>query len=186
MIRSLVLFTHIVGVITLFVGLVLEWLGLDAMRRSTTRAEALPWIRLNVRLPRVYGIAFGVIVVSGFYLGSQVGVLGDGWMRASYGALLLIAVPGGTMARPGVLAARRALEDSSDRTLAALRSSASGLRVRASLRVRIAIGLALVYLMIGKPDVGQSLAVIGLSLVVAVVGSLQKRPAKSTLVEGYR
>ena len=46
MIRSLVLFTHVVGVLALFLGLGLEWIGLDGIQRSTTRAEAFPWLRL--------------------------------------------------------------------------------------------------------------------------------------------
>jgi hypothetical protein len=41
MIRSLVLFTHVVAVIGLFVGLVLEWFVLDAMRRAATREEGI-------------------------------------------------------------------------------------------------------------------------------------------------
>jgi len=57
MIRSLVLFTHVVGVLALFVGLGLEWIGLDGVQRSTTRAEALPWLRLIAIVPRLFGTA---------------------------------------------------------------------------------------------------------------------------------
>ena len=39
MIRSLVLFVHVVGMLALFVGLGLEWIGLDGIQRSTTRAR---------------------------------------------------------------------------------------------------------------------------------------------------
>ena len=59
MIRSLVLFTHVVGVLALFVGLGLEWIGLDGIQRSTTRAEALPWLRLIAIVPRLFGIGVG-------------------------------------------------------------------------------------------------------------------------------
>ena len=57
MIRSLALFTHVVGVLALFVGLGLEWIGLDGIQRSTTRAEALPWLRLIAILVGVAGAA---------------------------------------------------------------------------------------------------------------------------------
>ena len=63
MIRSLVLFTHVVGVLALFVGLGLEWIGLDGIQRSTTRAEALPWLRLIAIVPRLFGTALAAIVV---------------------------------------------------------------------------------------------------------------------------
>ncbi len=51
MIPSLTLFVHVVGMLTLFVGLGLEWASLDGLQRSITREQALPWLRL-VRDPR--------------------------------------------------------------------------------------------------------------------------------------
>ncbi len=75
MIRSLVLFTHVVGVLALFVGLGLEWIGLDGIQRSTTRAEALPWLRLIAIVPRVFGTALAAIVVSGV-LSASLGMTG--------------------------------------------------------------------------------------------------------------
>ena len=99
MIRSLVLFVHVVGVLAMFVGLGLEWLGLDALRRSTARVEALRWLRVSTVVPRFTGIALALTVASGFYLGARYGVLGVGWMRASYAALLVMALVGGPVAR---------------------------------------------------------------------------------------
>jgi hypothetical protein len=69
MIWSLMLFTHVVGVLALFVGLGLEWASLDGLQRSITREQALTWLRLVVMVPRVSGIAIAAIVMSGFYLG---------------------------------------------------------------------------------------------------------------------
>jgi uncharacterized membrane protein len=170
----------------LFVGLALEWLSLESVRRSTERAEALLWVRASAAVPRVSGFALALIVASGFYLGARIGVLGNGWMRVSYAALLLMAIVGGPMAGPRMRVLRRASEDPSDRALPALRAAASNALLRASLRVRVAFGLAVVYLMIGKPDTGESLLVIGLAAALAIVTSVPKRPVRSTLVEGYR
>jgi hypothetical protein len=186
MIRSLVLFTHVVGVIALFAALILEWLGFDSVQRATTRAEALPWVRVNMALQRVYGIAFATIIASGFYLGRRFGVLGDGWMLASYGTLVLMGILGGPIMKSRVRALQRAVEDPSDRALAALRSSASDSLLRVSLHSRIALGFAVVYLMIGKPEIRDSLVVVGIAAVLAIVTSLRKRQAGSAFVEGYR
>jgi hypothetical protein len=139
MIRSLVLFTHVVAVIGLFVGLVLEWFALDAMRRAATRQEGITWVRLIVAAQRVMSIAFGVILLSGLSLGRQVGVLDDGWMLVSYGAILLIA-----------------------------------------------LSLAIVYLMIGRPDVRMSVLVISIALLIAMLATVRKQPAASIVVEGHR
>jgi hypothetical protein len=46
--------------------------------------------------------------------------------------------------------------------------------------------LGIVYLMIDKPDIGVSLAIIAIALVFAPLVSLQKRQAQSTFVPGYR
>ena len=94
MIWSLTLFVHVVGMLTLFVGLGLEWASLDGLQRSITREQALPWLRLVVMVPRVSGIAVAAIIVSGFYLGARVGVLANDWMRSTYGALLLSSLLG--------------------------------------------------------------------------------------------
>lgn len=132
MIRSLVLFVHITGVLTMFAGLALEAFGVESAGRTT---------------PRIFGPAVPLTVLSGLYLGARFGVLGDDWMRASYGAIVVMA-GAGTLAR---------------------RSDA--LR-RISLRVRAAFGLAVVFLMIAKPDAVASLVVLGLALGVSMLVAL--------------
>src|SRR6188768_2205465 len=132
MIRSLVLFVHITGVLTMFAGLALEAFGVESTGKAT---------------PRIFGIAVPLTLLSGFYLGARFGVLGDAWMRASYGAIVV-------MAAAGPLARRSA-----------------GLR-QISLRVRAAFGLAVVFLMIAKPDASVSLVVFGLALGVSTLVAL--------------
>jgi hypothetical protein len=185
MIRSLVLFTHVVGVLALFVGLGLEWIGLNGIRRSATPAEALTWLRLVVRVPRVSGIAVAAIVVSGFYLGARIGVLGNEWMRASYGALLLMAIVGGPVSRSSMRALTRVADGAEDGT-AALRAAAANPILRLSLRIRVAFGLAIVFLMIAKPAAGESLLVLTLAAIVTIATSLTRRATPSTAVQAYR
>lgn len=132
MIRSLVLFVHITGVLAMFAGLALEAVGVEPATKS---AQRMP------------GIAVALTLLSGFYLGARFGVLGDAWMRASYAAIVVMAVAGAL--------ARR-----------------SDLLQRISLRVRAVFGLAIVFLMIAKPDAVVSLAVCGLALGVSTVVSL--------------
>ena len=185
MIRSLVLFTHVVGVLALFVGLGLEWLGLDGIQRSTTRAEALPWLRLIAIVPRLFGTALAAIVVSGFYLGARVGVLGNDWMRASYGALLLMAIVSGPVSRSPMRALKRVADVPADGTVA-LRAAVANPILWLSLRIRIAFGLAMVFLMIAKPAAGESLLVLALASMATIATSLTRRTTPSTAVQGYR
>jgi hypothetical protein len=111
MIRSLVLFVHVTGVLAMFAGLALETFGESAGKAT----------------PRISRIAVALTVLSGFYLGARFGVLGDEWMRASYGAILVMAAAGRLARRSDALR-------------------------RISLRVRAAFGLAVVFLMVAKPD----------------------------------
>jgi cell division protein FtsW (lipid II flippase) len=53
-----------------------------------------------------------------------------------------------------------------------VRSDASHPLLRASLRTRAAVALAIVYLMIGKPDLGESLLIIVAALAVGAVTSV--------------
>jgi len=186
MLRSLILFGHVVGVLALFAGLTLEWLSLESIRRSIDRGEALPWVRVFAALPRASGIALALILGSGIYLGARIGVLGNAWMRTSYAAIVLMAVFGGPVARPRMRALLRAAEDVSDRAISAVRAAASDALLRASVRVRVAFGLAVVYLMIGKPDLSESLLVLGAAAILAIATSVPRREAPSRLVEGYR
>jgi hypothetical protein len=185
MIHSLVLFTHVVGVLALFVGLGLEWIGLDGIQRSTTRAEALPWLRLIATVPRLFGTGLAAIVVSGFYLGARVGVLGNDWMRVSYGALLLMAIVSGPGSRPAMRALKRAADVPADGTVA-LRAAAANPILRLSLRIRVAFGLAIVFLMIAKPAAGESLLALALAAMVTIATSFTWRPTRSTAAQGYR
>jgi hypothetical protein len=136
MIRSLILFVHIAGVLALFAGLALEALGVEEARKAA---------------PRISGIAVALTVASGFYLGARFEVLRDEWMRASYGAIAV-------MAAAGALAQR------------------SDMLLRISLWVRTAFGLAVVFLMIAKPDAVTSLVVLGLALAGSTLVGLPNPP----------
>jgi len=132
MIRSLVLFAHITGVLLMFAGLALEAFG----GRSSGKA-----------MPRIFGLAVPLTVLSGLYLGARFGVLGNEWMLASYAGILVIAAAGAFARRSDALR-------------------------RISLRVRTAFGLAVVFLMIAKPDTAGSLVVLGLALGVSLLVAL--------------
>jgi hypothetical protein len=175
MIRSLLLFAHIVGMLTLFVGLGLELLSLQSLRRFSTRGEASSWIRMYKALPRVYGIAFGFILLSGIFLAARVGVHQFAWVRVSFVAMLVMSVIGGPLIRSRRLAITR--DDVSESLLL----HASDRILRTSLRVRIALGLAIIYLMIGKAGLAHALVVMGVALLVGLaMSAYDPGPAATT------
>ena len=125
MIRSLLLFTHIAGMLLLFAGLALEL--------------------ARIELRRIYGFAFGLILLSGIYLAAREGMHTFAWVRVSFIAMLLMAIAG----------------------IAPIRSRLPIL----SLRVRIALGIGIVFLMISKLAAAGSILVIGLALLAGIAAS---------------
>jgi len=87
----------------------------------------------------------------------RVGVHEFAWVRVSFGAMLLMGIAGGPLIRSRVRAIAR------DEGPEALRRHASDPVLRASIRTRIALGLAIIYLMIAKVAVGGSLVAIGVT-----------------------
>ena len=80
MIRSVALFTHVVGMLVLFIGIAFEYLGLE---------------RPQKKLPRVYGIAFATLLVSGMYLARQIGAFDLAFVRLALGLMILMGILGG-------------------------------------------------------------------------------------------
>jgi hypothetical protein len=122
-IRSIVLFSHICGMLLLFVALAYEWLLLFPAARASGDE---PWATLQRVRPRLDGIGAGALLLSGIYM-ARGGYFEFWWVRGSLALLLAMGALGGI----------------------ARRASPSGRR--ASLFIRIALGLAAVYLMVAKP-----------------------------------
>jgi hypothetical protein len=162
MIRSLVLFTHVVGMLVLFIGLAVEWLGLESLRRATTSEHAASWVRLQDTLRRVYGIAFATLLVSGIYL-ARGGYFQLPWVRLAFALMALMGLTGALGGR--ALRSRGVGIES-------LQRLAAHVWLRTSLVMRAAMGLAVVYLMVGKPRLGTSLVVAVIALMVGVTISL--------------
>lgn len=179
MIRSVILFAHVVGMLVLFGGLGLEWLTLNTLKRSRSREQALPWVNVFSALPRVIGIAVGLIVLSGIYLAARTHAYDAGWVRVSFGAMVLMGIIGGPVVRSRIRAIRHAAD--CDAPIAMLHILASDRLLRASLFIRVAIGLAIVYMMIGKPNPGDSLLLTGVALTVALGVDAVSAPRRAQL-----
>ena len=69
--------------------------------------HASSWARLYGALPRVYGVAFAVLLVSGIYLARGVG-FDFPWVRLGLGLMVLMGIFGGPAIRLRVRAIRNA------------------------------------------------------------------------------
>jgi uncharacterized membrane protein len=179
-VRSLALFVHIVGMLVLFGGMGVEWLILGALRRSTTQQQASLWLRVCAALPPVIGTSVGLILVSGIYMTVRSELYHAGWVRVSLGVMILMGILGGPLIRSRMNAIRQTGRD--NWTAATLNRHASDPLVRASLFIRLAVGLALVYLMIAKPGLSESLALASVALALGAAMSLGRGRSPSSPV----
>jgi uncharacterized membrane protein len=173
MVRSVALFAHIVGMLVLFTGLAFEWLSLESIRRSASMAQVAPWVGVLRALPKLIAAAVGLTVGSGLYLAMRVGVLGLGWVRASLGSMILMAILGGPVVRSKMRVLLHSGANADGQAMASPpQRVASHPLLRISLRTRVVVGLTIVYLMILKPDLAESLLLISAALATGAASSL--------------
>lgn len=181
-VRSVVLFVHLVGMLVLFGGLGVEWLTLRILRRTATHEQALPWVGVYAALPRAIGISVGLILISGIYLAARARAYDSGWVLVSFGAMVFMAILGGPIVRSRMRAIQQAGGDDRDCGSATLRRHASDPLVRVSLFIRVAVALAIVYLMVSKPGLAESLLLTGVAFALGAVMSVQERRVQSSEV----
>jgi hypothetical protein len=174
---SLVLFVHVTAVLLLSATLAFEVLSLFRLRRASTLTEARQWID---PVPGLQLIAIGsmlVVFFSGVYLASRMSAISLTWPKVTVGALLVIA-PLGALTGRHIRAIRGACADAK-----AINSDLLGRMqdsfLKISLGIRIAVFLGIVLLMSARPELWESVGIVGISVIVGLVLSLVGRRSGS-------
>lgn len=176
---AFVLFLHIASAFFLFAGLVLEWTAFRFLCRTTDLAGIQQWVGTAGFSAKLYGPAIGLILLSGGYLGGVLKAWSQAWLPASLFVLVVAGLIGAALAAPRV----RALKKLNLRPGVALTTEA---RARledpvliASSRIRVALVLGVLLLMVTKVDLHLSV-VISISALaigfVAAVALWKRRP----------
>src|SRR4029453_7005330 len=93
--RSLALFTHVLGMLALFVALAVEWAAVELLR-TTDQARPSPFASSLLRkLPTFTAIAVVLILASGIGLAVALGLLRSPWVGVSFAAMILMGGLGG-------------------------------------------------------------------------------------------
>jgi hypothetical protein len=167
---SIALFTHLLGMLLLFSAFAIEWMTVELLRRPET-SEPRFAVSVLRTIPRFTGIAVALILASGGWLGAQYGVLRFPWVGVSLAAIVLMAALGGIALRP-VLRGVKERDGSGVEAATAWRHDASRRFLHASLRMRVGVALAIVYLMVAKPGLFESVLIVGLALVAGLGASV--------------
>ena len=168
----LVLFVHVLGAVGVFAAIAMESVALGLLRRANSSVEARARIGL-LAFPayRLGPLAMGATLVSG--VGMMAMAWGRGpWMVAALAGLVAMAVLGGMVSgrRLRQLRAAVASETGSDLSDAS-RSLLSSDALTASLRLRFAIGVAILGLMTFKPEVAGSSVILAAGILAGLVAS---------------
>jgi hypothetical protein len=161
---SIILFCHIAATLVVAAALSIESISLSRLRRSTTRSEVRIWSDLVPRFSLIMIGSLAVLLLSGAYMTEQIAAWTLAWPRMAVLGLLLIA-PFGAVTGKKMRSIRRAsLTESASAGELSRRVRAQFLKT--SFCVRAALFLGIVFLMTIRPGLGESLAVLGVSLLL--------------------
>jgi hypothetical protein len=122
---------------------------------------ALEWTGIDPRhLRRLSGCAVVLILASGIGMAARFGVFGSAWVGVSFAAMAVMAVLGATARREPFK--------------------------RVSLRARVGVALAIVFLMVAKPDLLQSLVIATGALVIGAAAGVMPARGYSEEFRGSR
>lgn len=177
----LALFVHLLAATWLIGSSLFIPFARSAMRRASTAGGVRAWLDFEHRATRLNPVAALLVLASGLYLGSRIG-WPSGWFHVAIGAWALSSVIAAALVprlHAGLLAhlaedPHAAVSDEADRQ----RWSAAWRLVGGAL---LANDLALLYLMIRKPDLTASLVVLAAANATAALVSMSvHRPASSS------
>ena len=179
---SVALFLHIVGVLGMFVSLSLEWTGLWQIRSAANSELVRVWMRL-AKSARSLGVASMLtILISGFYM--MVTAWGaTAWIAMSLGVIILGVVLTVALTGPRMAAIGRALATERGPVSHTLHNLANHPLLWVSIQTRIALALGIVLLKVVRPDLGGSLLVMGVAIVLGL-GSALRMPRREQVQQG--
>lgn len=169
---SVALFLHIVGALGFFVALGLEWTGLREIGSAILPEQVRAWMGIIKNTTKLGMLSMLMLLVTGLYM-----VLTDvgwtPWILVVLGAIVLAMAFSLVLTRPRMAAIGLALAKERAPASQGFHNLANHPGLWISIQTRAAIALGIVYLKIAQPDLGGSLLVIGVAIVLGVISALQ-------------
>jgi uncharacterized membrane protein len=165
---NFILFFHILAMAGLMIAVAFQWTMFRSAVAASDGDDTLRWIRATARLPLLVFPSLAIVLATGIYMAARVNAFGQGWIHATFLAILLIAVLsilGGPATRALQKEARQGNSDSIRR----------GLRrplVVMHVRVQFALLLAITFLMVARTNLATSLAILSVGLAAGLLWSI--------------
>jgi hypothetical protein len=167
---TFVLFLHVTAVLGLCAALSFEVLSLFRLRGAATSSDVRDWIEPVPGLPLVGLVSMLVVFFSGVYLAKQMAAFDQAWLKATLAALLVMA-PLGALTGRRMRAIRQACSDANAINAEVFKRLQDPL-LKISLSIRIAVFIGIVLLMAAKPELWESIVVLGISILLGLLMSL--------------
>lgn len=162
---TIALFLHIVGALGVSAALGLEWTGLWQIRSAVLPEQALTWMGIFKSVRKVGFISMLTTVITGIYMIVTYWG-GKPWIVVTMGSLILMIVLAQVLTTPRMAAIGRAVAREKGSVSQAFRKLVNDPMLLISIQTRVAIVIGIIFLKIAKPDLGGSLLIIGVSIVL--------------------
>jgi hypothetical protein len=178
---ALALFAHLVGVLSLFIGMGLQWAVIVGFRRAQAVAQVRLWGGLLRPVAMLGPLSAVLILLAGGYMMFTAWGIGTPWIVVSIGAMLLMAALGmGITVRKLRVVQRMAMDAGvSDVISSELRHRIYDPMLWISAHLASGIAVGIVFMMATKPSWLVSLAAVAIAIVLgAITGALTARPRR--------
>lgn len=170
---ELALFLHVMGAIGLFMGVAIVLTAMARMRRSESVAQVREWSGLADFSDKLMPVASLVLLLTGIYMASDVGVWGDGWVDISLLLLLAMMVLGPAVNARRLAAISRAAKEAPEGSVQGpLLARVLDPVLWTSVQTMSVVGVGIVFLMTVKPGMAGSLVTLVVTLALGLASSI--------------
>ena len=173
---TVALFAHIVGVLTLFMTMGLQWLIALRLRRANSIFQVREWGALATRVNRLAPVSAVLILGAGIYMMATAWSMLTTWIDVSIAAMGIMMFVGMGLVGRRLKAIQRAAAVASETTNAipaALQARLHDPTLWISMQISLAVALSIVFMMTNKPSLVVSIVSVIVSLALgAVMGAL--------------
>jgi uncharacterized membrane protein len=163
-----ILFFHVLSMAGLMIAVAFQWTMFRSAASATDGRDTLRWIRATAQLPLVVFPSLLVILATGIYMAARLSAFGQGWISATFLAILLIAVFSIASGPATRTLQREAMQGNTE----GLRRDLRRPLVVMHVRVQFALLLAITFLMVARSNLTTSLAIVGIGLLAGLLWSI--------------
>jgi len=178
-VHAVVVYSHLLGALALFIGYGIEWTASSLFRNASSTEQVRAWLRVFKVSPPLSGAGLGILLLSGGYLAYLSGSMKQGWIPATLLAIFVALVLGFALILPRMTQIRKLLPSLNEPISTELRARLSDPLLLSAIRIRVLLAAGIVYLMAAKTPFAPSLLALAAALVLGFLFSLPvlRRPA---------